>query len=546
MALNYADVVIPRTSDDDPVAVYSPAFVEHWMARFRLFVEALEEHLEDPAVDPSGLGAERIWMWFGIPEEIWTGSYNTPRAPSRQSMFADIHAELRRSGGRALASFIATGSRPNQLRIASGLTSVIGRYETVTEWFPTWADALLGVPDLFDPLRPMNRKPVDLDRPGSVWHGSLFDLGDTPLGLCMGATTPCWDDYGVELLTSHDEIGAIRPVLDVRLSHNNTRLGWKDHEDWPDRPADAIWNTNRTLDVEVIRRQQEAADNIRILQDMNLERIEPRAPVVHSPTLYGPSAGGTLGLDSWEDVNLFYPANQARHCFWAGLHHADALWLYPMNSRDSAADGAFEDIESPFWRAYRRGAGLLRGHPQHPDRPTDPTQAALWDGFREAMANGERILGTTVQEQDHHVDYPVDWIRVRVDPARAPEVDYGIWEDVGQYTRPDYGRTLADTLPAVQWSARRLGDVVWLIVSHGYRPVETNDYVEDLDSLGSFGFDSDLGIASATVLDATDMAVPVAFPHDGDATFIGSGPDEEGMLYRFTRIDAMLVRIELG
>ena len=88
--------------------------------------------------------------------------------------------------------------------------------------------------------------------------------------------------------------------------------------------------------------------------------------------------------------------------------------------------------------------------------------------------------------------------------------------------------------------------MVWLIVSHGYRPVETNDYVEDLNSLGSFGFDSNLGIASATVLDATDLAVPLAFPHGPNATFEDWEEVGFGLRYRFTRIDAMLVRIVLG
>ena len=110
------------------------------------------------------------------------------------------------------------------------------------------------------------------------------------------------------------------------------------------------------------------------------------------------------------------------------------------------------------------------------------------------------------------------------------------------------GLTPAGELPAVQWSARRLGDVVWLIVSHGYRPLE-DDRAQDVDltTLGSFGFDSDLGIRSAAVVDATGMTVPAAFPHDPTVTLDDEEEEVElAYRHRFEQIDAMLIRIELG
>ena len=44
------------------------------------------------------------------------------------------------------------------------------------------------------------------------------------------------------------------------------------------------------------------------------------------------------------------------------------------------------------------------------------------------------------------------------------------------------------------------------------------------DTIGSFGFDSDLGMADVQLMDATDIAVPSPFPHDPGATFRSGRP----------------------
>ena len=292
------------------------------------------------------------------------------------------------------------------------------------------------------------------------------------------------------------------------------------------------------------------------------------AETFHNPGIQWPSLF-CVPANDWAALEAILPENQARHDFWAGLHIADALFLFSFPHRANEpvppdeddphwappaqveADPAdYADIQSATWRGYRRGAGILRDHPGNPDRPEDGS----WEGFREAMANGERILGTTRLEQQAHIDNPVDWITERTDAANAPAVDYGSFLRPEAYAGEDlnrrrswlkFGRTEANHLPAVQWSARRLGNVVWLIVSHGYRPTAPNPSAPSLETLGSFGFDADLGIAAAWVIDATDLAVPDLFPDDSAVQFEGWEAVEHGRRYRFGQIDAMLVRFDL-
>ena len=87
--------------------------------------------------------------------------------------------------------------------------------------------------------------------------------------------------------------------------------------------------------------------------------------------------------------------------------------------RSSAADGVGKvPIHNPLWLGQRRGLAILKNSSKQPQGASSP----LWAGFREAMANGERILGTTVAEQAHHAEFGVDWVTVRVDPATVPRV----------------------------------------------------------------------------------------------------------------------------
>ena len=514
VTLTYDGIDIPVVGGSSTTLTYSDAFRAHWFGRATLFIQALREHLSFIGADPG-----RIWMWFGEPAEMYS-KLPSPytRMFSRQAMFADLTVFLRQADAPPLASYLPGDNRPHQHWLRAGL---------VTQ------DGAMPTGGTLDPWRFRNRSSVVVSPPESVWLGSRF-WGAPRTGTCVGNPDPTTqDDFGVDLELSRDDLGATRPVLGVTLGSMYFSYFWSDHPDWIDNPSTAIWNVNRSLVGELARRYREACENVRVIQDMNLERVTSPAPVFHNPGLLPPGMHG-LEANDWAGLAAHVPENHARHDFWAGMHHADALWLYGWDHRGPEADTT--EPQGSLWRGYRRGAEILRNHPGNPRRPQDSWDGS-WDGFREAMANGERILGTTVAEQDAHIANPVDWIRVRVDAAVVQETDYGRPEDVGGGALTYLGRTDALALRAVQWSARRLGNVVWLIVSHGYRP----DSADSTSPIGSFGFDSNRTIVGATVLDSTGGAPPFLFSSDASVN-----PNLGGWRNKFTVIDAMLIRIEIS
>jgi hypothetical protein len=515
VGLTYTDggdeIDIPVVGDSATTEEYSGDFRAHWFERAALFIDAVEGFLAESAVSP-----DRIWMWYGEPEETFS---NCPaaRIPSRQAMLADLAASLRGTG-RRLASYLPVHYEPHQEWLMAGLVGAVG--------------AALDDPDAADALDPWtrrNRATALLSPPQAVWLGSRQWDSRRPHTCVGNSDATAQDEFGVDLALGRDSTGATRPVLDLPLGSMYFSYLWPTHADWAANPASAIWNVNRTLSEEWSRRYAEASANVRVLQDTNLERVASPAPVFHNPGLLPPASHG-LRAGDWAGLAARVPENHARHDFWAGLHHADALWVYGWDDRGPNADS--DEPEGSLWRGYRRGAEILRNHPDNPRR------SPLWDGFREAMANGERILGTTVAERDAHITNPVDWIRVRVDEAVVPEADYGKPENGGGDPWKYLGRTGESTIPAVQWSARRLGNVVWLIVSHGCR---NPDLSFPFVALGAFGFEATRGIVSATIVDRTGGSPPEAFNSNlGLPATLGS------RRYQIPQIDAMLIRIEVA
>ncbi len=587
-------IEIPVEGPDGLPESYSDAFRQHWLERAQLAVEALQGFLED--VDGHGLGAERIVGWGPFPNE-WLSKVGKARVASRQGLLTDLTAQLEDDSNGATIMAIGGGRKPHQLWIEAGLDMVAGQYQDqlLPDFLPSGQEAEEEPEedDTGEPLYPAsgrtNLLPVLLQRRGRDWHGSLFwqtaleaepELQIPREWTCVAEPTEiddlpvCQDDYQAFQILGLDDRGRTRPVCSSPLASNYIAPLLAQQWEWPSGTG-LLADTNRTMALQRVKYALEANDNVRLLQDTNLDLLPPPSPAFHNPGVLPPR---TFGLDSMDQLVASVPENHPRHDFWAGLHVAEALFLWGLTHSAPVKGTTYADpqFRNPQWNGYQRGASILKNHPEAPQNPVilpnSPFSGEdLWTGFREAMANGELIRGTTVHEQEYHRDNPVDWITVRVDGLTVEQgVDYGDFlrrardEDGTEVMEEGgwryLGRTLATDsvdplrpedpapgrawIPSIQWSARRLGNVVWLIVSHGYRP----ESERERPTLGVFGFGSGLGITRALLLDGSELGpMPQVLPNDPLLALDISPPlPAANRWFQLDRIDGLLIRIELG
>gem|GEM_PF-6214750 len=355
-----------------------------------------------------------------------------------------------------------------------------------------------------DPTR-LYQNPARLtfDQPSPEgWKGSE-EWGYVVYANCID-TAPgsgCEDDYGARFTFTRDKRGRLRPALDQLTCSLHTFTVLKD----PAAPV--LASQSRIYAVYQSRKEEEATDNVYRALAANADPMPNRLSRFADPGLRSArddlfcNADGTAannhvgcnyGVDSEPLVDVVHPLESARHDFWARLHRSHGVWLYSWRYRNFTFGGPRQA-----WVAYSEGLSLIRA--------PGPTGVSL----REALANGDRVSSIVPYDAER------DWFQGPATTAPQPplERDYG----------PSYGIIPTTDAVPIQWTACRLAQTTWLVVT----------------SSNSAGGDFEVTLPTGTTLVGGD---PMAGP---SSAALSLSVETSGLLtLEFAGIDAAVILLE--
>jgi len=259
------------------------------------------------------------------------------------------------------------------------------------------------------------------------------------------------------------------------------------------------------------RQNREGADNVVRTHDLLLDKLPTMMRAWNGPRMLLPS---NWGYQYWSDVVQAYPENMARHDLVSGMLELDGIWVHGWGNREDPTSGD----PMPHWLAWSPFLERVKNSGE----------------LRQVLANGEvtrRAFGLGTNE---------DWLQISVvsEPTALP-LFYAVQppEDFwAAANAADYFSVLLE-IDAFNWTAWRLGRVVWLAVTFS-RVRDATQLVGTLAVLGPVG--ANLALEEGPEGLAISQGPATALRRGGPSvTLPGNGvhldfPSFEGALLRLT------------
>lgn len=244
----------------------------------------------------------------------------------------------------------------------------------------------------------------------------------------QGDATLCKTAYASRFRMWRDETGALK-LLQDHCYHTDFMFTLS--YSFP-----GVRDRNRVFAFHQQRLARETLDNVQAALDTNLDRMLACPLGFLDFWMWGRGEEEPLSEAEW---NALRPASHARHDVWAGIHLADGVILNAWPYRkylDAAGTTQFRDS----WPAVAESLAVLKNNPD----------------LREAIVNGERARGWFWDAASlSAVHEGGDWIEVTVWPPVVA---------LGRAYGSEMGK-IGEDLPGVQWTAWRVGNVAWVVVT---------------------------------------------------------------------------------